>query len=94
MGSPGTFLGSVCGGAPTKGSVWCGVRLSLARGDAESSGTTEASPDCCVLPVPFFPFFPQSCHLQKLFGTDGELEDEVRDPPKAWGARWARRGLP
>uniref|UniRef100_A0A8C3UZ14 Homologous recombination factor with OB-fold n=1 Tax=Catharus ustulatus TaxID=91951 RepID=A0A8C3UZ14_CATUS len=28
------------------------------------------------LPVPFFPFFPQSCHLQKLFGTDGELEDE------------------
>ncbi|XP_017595977.1 PREDICTED: uncharacterized protein C17orf53 homolog [Corvus brachyrhynchos] len=26
-----------------------------------------------------------SCHFQKLFGTDGELEDEVRDPPRAWG---------
>ncbi|XP_027556973.1 uncharacterized protein C17orf53 homolog isoform X2 [Neopelma chrysocephalum] len=30
----------------------------------------------CPPVIPFPPLFPQSCRFQKLFGTDGELEDE------------------
>ncbi|XP_041337289.1 proline-rich protein 2-like, partial [Pyrgilauda ruficollis] len=67
----------LCGeGEADPGSPRRRVRPSRGCRAAETCGSTPGPQPAVSLPAPSFPIFPQSCHFQKLFGTDGELEDE------------------